>query len=106
VRALKAQVETEDARDKQLVQERDLAWDTLNTVSSKVAELAVSRAAADSQVRFAAAAVPSAQPESRFGTAKAILLGGMLGLLVGVCIALAATAMGKAPFFSRGRVKA
>jgi uncharacterized protein involved in exopolysaccharide biosynthesis len=104
VRNLKAQLEKETARDKQLTQERDLASDALKTVNSKVAELALARAAAGSEVRLATPAVPPAKPVGS-GAVKAAVLGGVLGLLVGVIIALVANAIGITPFLSRGSVK-
>jgi capsular polysaccharide biosynthesis protein len=106
VRGLRAQRETEQARQLQLSQQRDLAWETLKTLDSKVSELAVSRAAAGSEVRFAAAAVPPARPDNPFSTVKAIALGGIVGLLIGVCTALVASSLGVSPFFSRRQANA
>jgi capsular polysaccharide biosynthesis protein len=101
IRSLRAQLETEGARYRQLVQARDTTWDTLKTMSSKVTELALARAAGGSEVRLAAVAVPPAQPEG-YGEMKVVIIGGMLGLLAGVLIALVANSFGIQRFFSRG----
>jgi uncharacterized protein involved in exopolysaccharide biosynthesis len=105
IRGLRARLEVEEARYKQLVQERDLAWDTLKTVGNKVAELVLARTVGSSEVRLASPAVPPAEPESS-GVVKAIVIGGALGALVGVSIALVASALGIAPFLSRRQAKA
>jgi capsular polysaccharide biosynthesis protein len=106
VRGFRAALETETARNTQLTQARDLAWETLKTVSSKVAELNLARAAAGSEVRIASPAVQPSQPESRIGVAKAVLYGGIAGLLIGVLIALGANSFGIPPFFSGRRARA
>jgi uncharacterized protein involved in exopolysaccharide biosynthesis len=106
LRGLRAQLETEQARQLQLTQQRDLTWETLKTLDSKVSELAISRAAAGSEVRFAAAAVPPFKPAGGIGALKATVLGGMFGLLMGVLVALAASFLGIPPFFSRRQAKA
>jgi len=105
VRRLKAQLETENARYDQLVQARNLARDTLKTVSSKMAELTIARAAAGSEVRLGAPAVPPVRPEGT-DAVKAVVMGGVVGLLIGVFIALVVSSFGMAPFFSRGQAKA
>jgi capsular polysaccharide biosynthesis protein len=106
MRGLRAALETETARYTQLTQARDLAWETLKTVSSKVAELNLARAAAGSEVRIASPAVQPPQPESRVGVAKAVLYGGVAGLLIGVLVALGANSFGISPFFSGRRARA
>ncbi len=105
VRSLRAQLETEGARYRQLVQERDTTWDTLKTMSSKVTELALARAAGGSEVRLAAVAVPPGQPEG-VGEVKVVALSGILGALVGVFIAIVANSFGIPPFFSRRQARA
>jgi uncharacterized protein involved in exopolysaccharide biosynthesis len=104
VRDLRSQLEKENARGNQLTQERDLARDTLKTVNSKVAELALARAAAGSEVRFATPAVPPAAPEGS-GAVKAATYGGILGFLVSVFMVLVANEFGMSPFFSKGQAK-
>jgi capsular polysaccharide biosynthesis protein len=81
LRALKAEYEALRARSVQLTQARDLALDAYKTVNSKVAELTVTRAAAGSEVRFAAPAVAPANPVSGLGLALALALGAVAGLL-------------------------
>jgi hypothetical protein len=105
VRGLRARLEVEEARYKQLVQERDLAWDTLKTVGNKVAELILARTVGSSEVRLASPAVPPMEPEGS-GAVKAVAYGGALGLLTGIIVALVASSFGIPPFFSRRQVRA
>jgi uncharacterized protein involved in exopolysaccharide biosynthesis len=105
IRGLRARLEVEEARYKQLVQERDLAWDTLKTVGNKVAELVLARTVGSSEVRLASPAVPPAEPEDA-GAVKAAVLGGIVGGLVGVFIAIVANSFGIPPFFSRRPARA
>jgi capsular polysaccharide biosynthesis protein len=103
VRGLRAQLESERARNEQLTQARDLAWETFKTASGKAAELTLARAAASSEVRLAAHAVPPRMPLSGIGTLLAVVLGGLLGLLLGVLIAWVASSLGRPPFLSKRR---
>ncbi len=101
VRAVKADLEGERARLLQLTQQRDLAWETYSTVSSKVAELALMRAAAGSEVRFAAPGVAPSLPVPGVSLSLTVAMAGVVGLLVGVMVAFIGNYLGKAPFLSR-----
>lgn len=63
--ALKSQLEAEKARELRLTEQRDLNRDTFKTLSSKVAELSIARAANGSEVRFASPAIPPVEPMAR-----------------------------------------
>jgi capsular polysaccharide biosynthesis protein len=82
LRELKAEYEALRARSVQLTQARDLALDAYKTVNSKLAELTVTRAAAGSEVRFAAPAVAPANPVPGFSLLLALALGAVVGLLL------------------------
>lgn len=101
LRSLKAQLETESARQLQLIQQRDLSWETFKTLSSKVAELNLARAAASSEVRFGAPAVAPIDPVNKvslvLGTAAAGVVGGVLALFY----AFLAEYLGRPPFLVR-----
>jgi uncharacterized protein involved in exopolysaccharide biosynthesis len=101
--SLLAQLEAQKARLAQLEQQRDLAWETYRTLSSKVAELNLARAAANSEVRLAATAVPSAERADSLDLASLIVVTGIAGLLLALFVALLAHYLGKQPFLSQGR---
>lgn len=101
LRDLRAQWEAQDSREKQLTQERDLARDALATVGNKIAELTLSRAAASSEVRFAAPGVPSARPEEGTSIVMVTAAAAILGLILGIVVAFLADFMGKRPFLAR-----
>jgi hypothetical protein len=102
IKGLRAQLEAEQARERQLAQARDLAWETLTALKNKVAELSLARAAASSEVRLAAPAVVPVEPVPGLGLLVAVALAGMVGLLAAVFMALMADYLGKRPFLSRG----
>lgn len=104
VRSLKADLETERARQLQLTQQRDLSWEAYRTLSSKVAELALTRAAAGSEVRFAAPGVAPADPMAGVSLSLAVALAGVVGLMIGVFVAFMSNYLGKEPFLSRRAV--
>jgi uncharacterized protein involved in exopolysaccharide biosynthesis len=103
LRVLQSELEDEKAESTRLTQERDLALEAYDAVSSKIAELNLSRAAASSEVRFAAPGVPAAEPVSGASPILVAAAGAVFGLILGVIVAFVADAMGHAPFLSRRR---
>ncbi|MCW5588017.1 MAG: hypothetical protein KIS75_17945, partial [Chromatiales bacterium] len=57
LQTLQSQLEGENARNQQFVQQRDLTWETFRALSTKQAELVLERAAANSEVRMGTPAV-------------------------------------------------
>lgn len=106
LRTLKASLEAEKTKLAQLTQARDLARDALATVGNKIAELTLSRAAASSEVRFAAPGVPPLTPEEGPSPLLFAAAGFILGLMLGVAVAFIADFLGKPPFLSRRRAPA
>ncbi len=106
IRELKSQLETEQAKQKELNQQRDLAWSTFTTISNKVAELRLSRAAAGSEVRFAAAAVAPQDPVDGPSLILAVAAGGILGLFLATLYAFLANYLGQRPFLSKRQIVA
>ncbi len=101
LRFLRSQLEQENARLNELTKARDLAATTFETVSNKVAELTVSRSAADSEVRFAAPAVAPDRADAGLSWLLMGVLGAAVGLMLGLLVAFIAEAMGGQPFLSR-----
>lgn len=79
LRISKAQLEAETAKQRQLTQHRDLAWDTYKTVSGKVTELNLTRAAASSEVRFGAPAVVPTEAVEGLSLSLSLLLAAVVG---------------------------
>ncbi len=83
LRTSKAQLETETAKQLQLTQQRDLNWETYKTLSSKVAELNLTRAAASSEVRFGAPAVAAIDAVEEISLVLGVAASGIVGLDTG-----------------------
>ncbi len=62
MRTLQEQIEVERARTLEFTEQRDLARESMNTLSNKQAELQLARAAANSEVRLSSLAVPLTVP--------------------------------------------
>jgi hypothetical protein len=103
MQTLKAQLEAENARQLQLTQQRDLSWETFKTLSTKVEELNLARAAASSEVRLAATAVPNVEPVPGPRLSLATGAAGVAGLILGLLVALIADYLGQVPFLRRSR---
>ena len=81
--AMQAELEAQQARRKELRQNRDNAWETYQALVQKKAEVNVQSKMAGTQVRIASSAVPPRNPVSprkKMNTA----LGGVVGLMLGV----------------------
>jgi len=80
---LQEQLEREQARQRELTQARDLAWETYQTLARKEAEVQVATQVTDTEVRFA---VPAVEPKHPVAPKKKlnIATAGVLGLMVGV----------------------
>ncbi len=103
VQGLKAQLEAETARGRELTQARDLNWETLKTLNSKVAELNLARAAAGSEVRLAASAIPPAEPVPTVRLLMVAGAAGAMALMLSIFVAFVADFLGKEPFFANLR---
>ncbi len=97
----KAQFEAERSRQLQLKQNRDLAWTTLVSLRNKIAELKLSAAAANSEVRLAAQAIAPVDPVPGPGLIRTVFLAAVVGFMLGVGIAFFADYMGVEPFLGR-----
>jgi capsular polysaccharide biosynthesis protein len=97
LRTSKAELEAETAKQLQLTQQRDLAWETYKTVSSKVAELNLTRAAASSEVRFGAPAVAAINSVERISLGLGTGISGVLGLFLAILYVFLANYLGKTP---------
>ena len=101
IRQLQARIEAESARRAQLEQQRTLNWESYKALSNKVAELNLTRAASSSEVRFAAAAVPPAEPERGISLSVGAGAAGVVGLLLALMFVFLADYLGRQPFLRR-----
>jgi hypothetical protein len=88
LRTLQGQIEVERARTLQFTQERDIAWESVKALSNKQAELQLARAAANSEVRLSGLAVPLDEPVARISLLTSLALAAVIGLLLGIVVAL------------------
>jgi uncharacterized protein involved in exopolysaccharide biosynthesis len=88
VLSMRGDLEEESTRQKELAQQRDLAWSTYTTLANKEAELNISAQTQDSQVRLAALASPPVRPVSP-SKLKNTAIAAALGLFLGVVAAFA-----------------
>ncbi len=80
---MQEQLEREEARKRELTQDRDLAWETYRTLARKEAEVGVAVQVTNTEVRFAVTAVEPKEPVAPKKMLN-IAIAGMLGLMVGV----------------------
>lgn len=81
--ALQSQLEAERARQRELTEARDLAWETYQTLARKLSETEVAMQVPGSEVRFAVPALEPERPMAR-GRSMNTAVAAMLGLMVGV----------------------
>lgn len=103
LRESKSQLETENAHQQQLTQQRDLAWETYKALSNKVTELNLTRAAASSEVRFGAPAVAPTNPVEQNSLVLGTTLAGVVGLVIAIFATFLAEYLGHSPILVRTR---
>ncbi|MEM7125468.1 MAG: hypothetical protein AAF702_04025 [Chloroflexota bacterium] len=106
IQALEAQLEAERSQERQLTQQRDLAWETFKTLSNKSTELNLAQSATNSEVRLAAPAVLPIEPLPDISILFSTATAGMLGLILGILVALFSHLLGYEPFFGWSRTSA
>lgn len=84
---IQSQIEQAQSKRKQLEASRDLAWNTLQLLNSKVAENNVISQTASQLVRIATPAIPPTEPTNTRRSVLAVL-GALAGLVVGSVLAL------------------
>ena len=89
LQSLQARLEAEQAHQKDLERQRDMAWDTYAQLAKKAVEVEVAAESGGTEVRVASLALPPAKPVS---TRKLLntALAGMVGLMLGVFAVFAA----------------
>ena len=104
LQALKAEREQAVSGQRVLQRERDLRWSALSSLRSEGIELEMSSVGNVSEVRLASRAVT---PEDPIGLPVSLhaLLAGFAGLLVMVCLAVFADAIGRRPWLHEWRAE-
>jgi uncharacterized protein involved in exopolysaccharide biosynthesis len=87
VQELQAQLENQEAHQRELTSNRDLAWEAYQALVQKETEIK-NASQTSNQVTLASSAVPPQKPASR-GIVRNTLVAGVLGVLVGVFWVLA-----------------
>lgn len=86
LRSLQAELETATARDQELRQARDLAWETYTALTRKTAEQRVESALTRNVVRVASAPLRPEKPASR-GALQTVALAGLGTFVVAILVA-------------------
>ncbi len=102
VQNLRAQLEAEQARERELTAQRDLAWESYQTLARREAELRVDRELPESEVRLATPATVPLSPVSP-QRLRNTALAGAVGAMLGVGVAFLFSYMGQKPFLSKAR---
>lgn len=101
IQSLRAALAAEQSRRRQLVQERDLAWDTYDTLSNKLMELSLLRTATNSLLRPAGPALVPTEPVPPVSFLLPVAAATMAGFLAMVLFAFLANSLGTQPFLAR-----
>lgn len=101
MRLLASQVEAEQSKTTAATELRNLRWESVKALNNKLAELTLTRAAANSEVRIGTSAVAPTERSERVSVVLAAGAAGMAGLILGIVIALISNMLGKKPWFSR-----
>jgi hypothetical protein len=101
MRLLASQVEAEQSKTTAATELRNLRWESFKALNNKLAELTLTRAAANSEVRIGTNAVAPTVRGDRFSIVLAAGAAGMAGLILGIVIALISNMLGKKPWFTR-----
>lgn len=94
LRQLQGEIEIENARLLKFTKERDLAWESVQALSNKQAELQLARAAGNSEVRLFGSAVPLNQPVPQVSLVYSVAFAAVIGLLLGIVVAFVRELMG------------
>ncbi|HYN86981.1 MAG TPA: Wzz/FepE/Etk N-terminal domain-containing protein, partial [Ardenticatenaceae bacterium] len=87
IRELSVRVDREESRRQQLIQRRELTWETYTTLSRKQEELQIATAVTGSEVRLAA---PAFAPSAPVATGQnSVPIAAAAGLLLGIVLAFA-----------------
>jgi uncharacterized protein involved in exopolysaccharide biosynthesis len=101
LQTLRSQLAAEQARGRQLAQQRDLAWTTYDTLSNKLVELNLARTATSSEVRLGMTAVTPARPVPPQGLLLPVAAAGIAATLLALVLAFGAHALGRKPLLAR-----
>ena len=102
LRGLQGQIEVQRARNLQFTEQRDLAWESVQALANKQAELQLARAAANSEVRLSGQAVPLDTPVPQVRLTTTLALAAVLGLLLGLIVAFICDSMDLKPLVAAG----
>jgi hypothetical protein len=102
LRSLQGQIEVQRARSLQFTEQRDLAWESVQALANKQAELQLARAAANTEVRLSGQAVPLDTPVPQVRLTTTLVIAAVLGLLLGLIAAFIFNAVGLKPLRTPG----
>jgi hypothetical protein len=101
IQTLQAALAAEESKQLLLTQQRDLMWNTYNTLSNKVVELQLARTAANTEVRLGSPAVTPIAPIPGVSLLLVTAMAGALGFIFAVFAVAIAHLMGRRPWLSK-----
>jgi hypothetical protein len=101
IRTLQAALSAEEAKQRELLHRRDLAWTTYETVGSKLQELSLLRSSANSEVRVGNPATVPLGPAPQESPLRLVVVITMLAFFGAILLALLVNALGGEPFLTR-----
>lgn len=99
-RMLQGQIEVENGMRTEALAQRDLAWESLVALNNKQAEMLLTRAAANSEVRLSSTAVPLDRPVEQASLAISLILAAVVGLLLSILLVFMLEVMNVRPLRS------
>ena len=101
IRTMRGQLEAEMARERELTQQRDLAWTAYDALSNKLVELNMARTAANSEVRLGSTAVMPSKPVAPPSLKLPIAAATAAAFFGAILLAFAVNLLGGKPFLAR-----
>jgi uncharacterized protein involved in exopolysaccharide biosynthesis len=101
IRELQAVMSGEEARQRELTHQRDLAWTTYETVGNKLQELSLLRSSANSEVRLGNPALVPVAPLPRGSSMLLVAAITLFVFFLAVILALLVDTLGGEPFLAR-----
>jgi uncharacterized protein involved in exopolysaccharide biosynthesis len=103
IQALQAELSSEKARETMLTQQHKLAWQTYDTLSNKVVELRLARAAANTEVRLGNYAITPTKPTEAASLSLAMIMAGLVGFVLSIVFVTVAHILNWHPWLSRSQ---
>ena len=103
IQTLRAELAAQESEQQVVTQNRDLAWNTYNTMQNKIVELTLARTAPNSEVRLGSQAVAPRRPLPGQELPVVVGVAAVVGFMLAILGVTVAHVMGKAPLLAGRR---